>query len=144
MAGDNTTPLILRKTFSRMPMRRRSAIRTPIQQASPRRAKPELGNTDRNIEAGLAGHGNWLQRDADIGPADEHVGPESDGKGSLARSPGITARERARAGPGGRHEHAPKHALGGSCPNVDAEFADRADVELLRPRYIRREQAGDR
>src|SRR5262249_49571440 len=44
---DNTTPLILRKTFSRMPMRRRSAIRTPIQQVSPRRAKPELGNTDR-------------------------------------------------------------------------------------------------
>src|SRR5215467_6422130 len=102
----------------------------------------QIGNASRNVDAGLAGHRNRLQRDRTIRAADQHIGAETHGEGRLAGRADVAARQRTTPRALRWGKHTPHHALPGGHPDIEPEFVDHAYVALARPWPVRRKDAG--
>src|SRR5207237_8470688 len=73
------------------------------------RPQAEVGDPDGEVEPGLAGHRQRLQRDGAVRAADQHIAAEPDRYRRFAASAHVIAGERAAAG----HrtvKHTPDHA----------------------------------
>src|SRR5215207_85031 len=116
------------KTAGRWPGRVKDLVRASAAAAAARRIQrrgrcgdeDQVGDADREVEAGLAGDRERLQGDRAVRAADEDVGADAADDGGLGRRAGVDA-----------GEHAPRHRPAGRRADVEAELADRAGVDLV-------------
>src|SRR6185437_4687365 len=105
---------------------------TPIAAALPARPKFEALQSGRDIEADLALHAQWLQRDRIVGATDQHVAADADPDRRAALGAGIIAGEIAGSQSGDRRIHAPGQRRFPGDAKIDADLADGGDVAVVR------------
>ena len=92
-------------------------------------AKPQTGDSSRNIQARLCLHTQRLEIDILAEPTDQNIGTKARNNSSFSRGAAITALQRAALGWAGGKYGPDHHGLAGKA-DVDAELADRSGVML--------------
>ena len=107
-------------------------------------AQMKFCHTQREVHSDRSGYRDRLQCDRIAGTADENVGAETRGDRDLTCRTEIVTGEKGRARRRDAiREHRPHHNPAAGGADIQPELADRAVVDLLRSRRLRRERAGD-